>query len=108
MLDFFQRSKDCCHAAVIVYGNAGHLAATRADGFESIRKRKGIRRNQRAIFTEAVAHGEVWFNAIGSQHPRQREIGSQHGRLSDGGLAKIFFRLGNRVGIAVIHKNELA
>ena len=107
-LDFFQRSKHSRHAAVVVHRYLGHSAAASADGLQRVVKGKAAGRNQRSVFAQAVSHRHVGLDAIGGQEAGQRDIGCQHGWLSDLGLAQIFFGLGDGAGVGLVNEDELA
>ena len=107
-LDFFERRKDRGHPAVVFHRHSGHSAAAGADGFQRILEGKGAGRDQRAVFAQAVSHGHVGLDAVSGQQPGQRQIGGQHGRLSDRGLAQILFGLGDGVGVGLVDEDELA
>ena len=107
-LDFLQRGKHCGHAALVFRSKAGHFTAAGADGFECVRKGKCVGGKQRSVFAQAVSYGEVWRDAISGQQPGQRQIGRQHGRLSDGSLAQIVFGLGHGGGVGLVHEDKFA
>ena len=58
-LDFVQRREHGRHRAVVRHRNARHLAAAGAHGFQRVVQRGAARRNQRAVFAQAVAHRHV-------------------------------------------------
>src|SRR5208337_4876533 len=105
-LDFFKRSKNRGHSAVVVHRHLRHSAAASADGFERVNKGERAGGNQGSVFAQAVSHREVGFDAVSGQEAGQREVDCQHGGLSDFGLAQIVFGLGNGVGVGVIDENK--
>ena len=107
-LDFSQRRKNSRHLAVVFPRHLRHFTASRADGFQCVREWQSASGNQRPVFPEAVPHGHVGLDAISGQEPREREIGGEHCRLSDSGLAQIFFCLCDGVRVGVIDENEIA
>src|SRR5579863_3402580 len=63
-LDFAQRGEHGCHAAVIFEREAGHFTSARTHRFERVGEGEGAGSYQRAVLAEAMAHGEVWFDAV--------------------------------------------
>ena len=107
-LDLIDRRKNGRHFAVVFPRHFGHFTAARAHRFQRIRKRQPARGNQCPVFAQAVPHGHVGLDAISGQEPRQREIGGEYCRLSKGGLAQIFFCLGDSIRVGLIDENKIA
>ena len=55
-----------------------------------------------------MSHGEVGFDAVRGQEPGQREVGGQHGGLSNFSLAQIVFRFGDSVSVGLVNKDKFA
>ena len=72
---------------------AGHLAAARAHRLERVGERQRAGGDQRAVLAEAVPHHHVRHDAVGGEQAGERRVGGQHGRLRDGGLPQVVFRL---------------
>ena len=105
-LDFFNWRKDSRHPAIVFHRDPSHFAPAGTDGFQRVRKGQSASGNQRSVFTEAMPHGHVGLDAVGSQEPREREVGGQDGWLSDGGLAQIVFGFGNSAVVSLVNKDK--
>ena len=86
-LNFVNRGKHRGHAALVFRRKAGHFPAAGADRFQCVGEGQPAGRNQRSVFTQAVSHGEVRFDAVGGQESRQGKVNRQHRGLSNRGLA---------------------
>src|ERR1019366_8843418 len=106
-LDFSQRRKDRRHPSGIFHRYAHHAAAAGANRSQCVLEGERTRRNQRAIFAQTVSHGHVGLDAIGSQQPGQSQVDGQYRRLSDLGLAQIFFSLGHGGFISLVNEDKL-
>ena len=55
-----------------------------------------------------MSHGHVGLDAVSGQEPGQRQVGGQHGRLRDRGLAQIVFGFGDGIGVGLVNEDEFA
>ena len=107
-LDFFQRSKNGRHAALIFWCKPGHFTAAGAHCFECVSKRKRFSCQQGSVFAQAVPHSEVGRDAVSGKQPGQRKIGRENSGLSNGSLAQIIFGLSHSVGVSFVHEDKIA
>ena len=100
--------EDRGHQAVVGDGNLGHLRAAGTDRLEGVGEGQGAGRHQGAVFTQAVSHDHVGGDPVGGHQPGEGQVGGQHRRLGDGGLAEIVLGLFDTGGILAVDEDEVA
>ena len=99
-----QWRRDGGHAAVVIGGDFGHFLAAGADHLQGFGQVQDAGSHQGGVFAQAVPDDQVGLESVLGQHPQDRNVHCQHGRLGDLGAAQSQFRLGDGVFLP-IHKN---
>ena len=107
-LDLRERGEHSRHPAVIRHRDARHLAAAGADRFERVGERQGPGGDQRAVLAQTVPHGHIGPYAVSIQQTGEGQIGGEHRRLGNRGLAQVLFGARHCAGIRRIDKDVLA
>ena len=101
-----QWAEDRGHCAVVADVEVGHLLAPRTDRFQRRVEGQRTGRLKRPVFAQAVPHDHVRLDAVGGQHPGERQIGRQDGGLGDLGLQELLLQLPNGLVVTGVDEDE--
>ncbi len=82
-LHFGQRGRDGRHAAIVIRSHFGHFLSTRADHLQGFGQAQDTGSHQGGIFAQAVSDDHIGLEPVLFQHPQERDVHCQQGRLGD-------------------------
>ena len=107
-LHLVDRGEHGGHHAVVLDGQAGHLVPAGAHRLQRRGERQRPSCDEGAVLAQAVTDHHVGLDAVRGEQGGEREVGGQHRRLCDLGVAQVFLGAVHRRRIVGVDEDEVA